>query len=88
MDNRVIDILEASVEKWGVEEQTTMAIEEMGELIVAINHYRRGRIWIAALQEEIADVWITIHQMALMYGINEVQDIYKKKIKRLECSLK
>lgn len=88
MENRVIDTLVDAINKWGIEVQTDMAIEEMSELIVAINHYRRGRVGIDAVQEEIADVWIVIHQMALMYGNDVVEAIYREKIKRLECRLK
>lgn len=87
MTERVKHILSKAVAKWGVDAQTNLAIEEMGELIVAINHYRRFRVEIDAVQEEIADVLIAMHQMTMMYGANGVEDIFNQKIERLERRL-
>ncbi len=41
MDNE--KIFAAAVEQWGPDAQLDMLIEEMGELIVAIQHFRRSR---------------------------------------------
>lgn len=87
MNERVKHILSKAVSAWGIVAQTDLAIEEMGELIVAINHYRRGRVGIDAVQEEIADVLIAMHQMTMMYGANGVKDIFNQKIERLERRL-
>lgn len=87
MNERVKHILSKAVSAWGIVAQTDLAIEEMGELIVAINHYRRGRVGIDAVQEEIADVLIAMHQMTMMYGANGVEDIFNQKIERLERRL-
>ena len=37
------EICKFAVDKFGMEKQTWQAIEEMGELITAINHYNRNR---------------------------------------------
>lgn len=88
MDERVKHILSEAVAKWGVDAQTDMAIEEMGELIVAINHYRRGREGgIDNVQEEIADVIIAMNQMKMMYGSDAVDAIIERKLNRLERRL-
>jgi NTP pyrophosphatase (non-canonical NTP hydrolase) len=87
MNERVKHILSKAVSEWGIVAQTDLAIEEMGELIVAINHYRRGRVGIDAVQEEIADVLIAMYQMAMMYGTNGVESIFNQKIERLERRL-
>lgn len=81
-------ILSRAISEWGIEAQTNLAIEEMGELIVAINHYRRGRVGMAAVQEEIADVFIAIKQLAMIYGESGVDDFVHHKTERLEQRLK
>lgn len=40
--------------------------EELGEAIAAINHYRRGKIDIELLLEELADVIISTTHIALV----------------------
>ena len=84
MEERRRFILNQAVEEFGVEKQTDLAIEEMGELIVAINHYRRGRCQIDAVQEEVADVRIAMDQLAMIYGEKEVPAIEAKKLDRLK----
>lgn len=81
-------ILSEAICEWGIEAQTDLAIEEMGELIVAINHYRRGRVGIDSVQEEIADVMIAMKQLAMIYGEIGVDKFIKQKTQRLEQRLK
>ena len=81
-------ILEKAISKYGIDAQTNLAIEEIGELIVAINHYRRGRVGMEAVQEEIADVMIAMRQLAMIYGKEGVSNFIKKKAERLEKRLK
>ena len=68
---------------YGNEKQTEMAIEEMGELLVAINHHKRGRVDVSSVQEEIADVKIAMDQLAMIYGEKGVSEFEKKKLERL-----
>lgn len=69
---------------YGNEKQTELAIEEMGELLVAINHHKRGRVDVSAVQEEIADVKIAMDQLAMIYGEEGVSEFEKKKLARLK----
>lgn len=69
---------------YGNEKQTELAIEEMGELLVAINHHKRGRVDVSAVQEEIADVKIAMDQLAMIYGEEGVSEFEKKKLERLK----
>ena len=80
-------ILSKAISEWGIEAQTNLAIEEMGELIVAINHHRRGRVGMDAVQEEIADVMIAMKQLAMIYGESGVEIFSEKKMQRLEQRL-
>ncbi len=51
---------------YGIEDQLLQAIEELAELIVEINHVRRGRES-SRLLKEIADVRIMLRQLELWY---------------------
>lgn len=76
--------LENALLLYGNEKQTELAIEEMGELLVAINHHKRGRVDVSAVQEEIADVKIAMDQLAMIYGEEGVSEFEKKKLERLK----
>jgi NTP pyrophosphatase (non-canonical NTP hydrolase) len=82
------ELLQKAIRVYGTVAQTDMAIEEMGELIVAINHYQRGRVGMDAVQEEIADVMIAMKQLAIIYGESGVEIFSEKKMQRLEQRLK
>ena len=69
---------------YGQDKQVEMAIEEMGELLVAKNHCKRGRVGVEAVQEEIADVKIAMDQLAIIYGEDGVSEFEKKKLARLK----
>lgn len=85
-------VLHQAVEKWGNEAQVNQAIEEMGELIVALNHYRRGRAKRTQVQEEIADVMIMAEQLAIIFGDVQVQlkryDKFSRLAQRLSNDMK
>ena len=78
------------IAKYGVENQVSMIVEECSELILAISHYRRGRVMSDAVMEEIVDVSIMLEQSRLIYDPENTQfgKIYEKKIARLEKMLK
>lgn len=76
-------ILAKAIEKWGEEAQQRQVIEECGELIVAINHYRRGKGTVEDVITEIADVSIMCEQMKLMFGENRVNAEIERKVNRL-----
>lgn len=87
--------LENALLLYGQDKQVAMAIEEMGELLVAMNHHKRGRVGVEAVQEEIADVKIAIDQLAIIYGEDGVNsfettklaDLQEKIIKHLQKAL-
>ena len=53
---------------WGEENQIYQMIEESSELITALSHRRRGRYNLDHVCEEIADCFITLKQMDLIFG--------------------
>lgn len=78
-------VFQAAIEKWGPEKQIDKAIEECGELIVALSHYKQGRE--ADVCTEIVDVSIMISQLTLIFNTKEVIDTYDKKVNRLAARI-
>ena len=60
MKKRIEEVCRKAIEKFGESNQIDMALEEMAELSVALNHYNRGRATKEDVITEIADVFITV----------------------------
>lgn len=71
-----------AIENYGEAIQKVVAIEELGELTQAITKSLRGDDH--NVEEEIADVYIMLHQLMLMYDAKKVNEIKDFKMKRLE----
>ena len=82
------EIYRQAVEKYGIEPQRKMAIEEMAELTNALMKQDRGRNTEADVIEEIADVTIMMQQLAIIYGPSAVQEQIEYKTQRLALRLK
>ena len=86
-------VLSEALTRWGDESQMGMAIEEAAEFIVALRKCSRvgGREVSAdankAVIDEIADITIMARQMALIFGVAEVDQRIKYKIDRLKTRL-
>ena len=59
------EMLKAALEKWGLDSQLDQTIEECAELIIAIRHFRRGRVQWHVVAEELADVSLCVSELAL-----------------------
>ncbi len=75
---------EASVSLFGKAAQSDMVAEECGELIVAIQQRKRGRVSEAAVCEEIADVLLTAITAMGIYGVKDTLSALSFKLSRLE----
>ena len=84
------DLYDRSTKKWGEQAQIDQIIEEMAELIVALNKYKRMEYYkepknkekvFENLYVELSDVSICLEQMIHMFGEEEVEKI---KISQLE----
>lgn len=63
-----------------------MMIEESAELTKALLNERRGRD--NNIAEEMADVWIMLEQMAVVFqNAGEVERIFREKVTRLDQRL-
>lgn len=87
-------VFEQAIETYGIGSQFNQATEELAELIVAINKYRRqmNEARQAAVIEECADSIIMIEQLLHMMGTSlqsqKFLDVYQTKIEKLKKRLK
>jgi hypothetical protein len=61
--------------------QLNMMAEECAEFILALNHYRRGRISKEKMFEEMADVSVMVREMTIYFP--EITRLAERKIMRL-----
>lgn len=64
-------VYEKALDKWGEKLQSTVAIEEMSEVIKEITKMQRGELNREHMAEEIADATIMLEQMCQMLNIND-----------------
>lgn len=82
------ELLDRAVEAWGIDDQADMAIEESAELIVALEHQKRGRDGsLDEFVEELADVWIMAAQLSRYIGPDRVKEAVEDGLDRLEDRL-
>lgn len=81
-------IYETALERFGLENQIIVCIEELSELTKELTKVLRGKGNDEHLAEEIADARITIGQMTEAFDLGgEVLEIEEQKLKRLEGML-
>lgn len=85
-----IVIYQECLKQWGMDAQVNMAVEEMAELISALQHYRRLRQWghsatVEDIADEVADVEIMMEQLKFMFDIDpeHLLRIKEKKLARV-----
>ena len=87
------DLYERNIQYHGIEQETTIAMEECSELIQAISKCKRYGFVDKHrdnLIEEIADVLIVINELQLIYDISndDIENIKKYKIDRMDYRIK
>jgi len=83
-----MNLLKRVVEVYGQDAQLNQLIEELAELIVAIQHLRRDRIGWDKVAEECADVRIMISQIGTIANMGDAMAIHETaKLERLEARL-
>ena len=82
-------VLVDAIKKYGGKLQSVVAIEELSELQKEISKFIRCKGDILGLKEEIADVYIVLEQLKIIYNISDYDiDSYKKfKIDKLKESI-
>jgi NTP pyrophosphatase (non-canonical NTP hydrolase) len=78
-----MNLHERTVAYYGAHAQIEKVIEECGELVVAIQHHRLGRITDEDLALEMADVDITLRSARLVIGAGLYDSAVSAKLERL-----
>lgn len=83
------NVIEMAIETYGHTPQKIVAMEELSELIKEISKDLRGQDNIENILEEMADVFIMLEQLRVMYGLTDydIQEAIDKKLERLEKRL-
>lgn len=81
------DAYKKAVEEWGAESQIGMLVEEMGELLSALNRRSRERTDKSTVEEELADVEIMLAQMRFVFDSEKVDEWKEIKTRRLAVNL-
>ena len=84
-----ISVLRQAIETYGAEAQLNVAIEEFSELIKEICKHKRYMDNTNAIIEEMADCYIMLEQMKMIFGLGSIviTDAMDKKINRLKLRL-
>ena len=79
-------VLERAIERYGSDMQLNVAIEELSELIKEICKAKRGTDNRPAIIEEMADCFVMLDQLSLIFQINrmEIDSVIDSKIQRLK----
>lgn len=82
--------LKKAIDTYGKDMQLNVAVEEFSELIKEICKHKRGRDNRENIIEEMADCYIMLEQLAIIFDIKpeETSNEIRKKITRLEKRLK
>lgn len=81
--------LERAIETYGKDMQLTVAVEEFSELIKEICKSKRGSNNRANIIEEMADCYIMLEQLSMIFGVKpcEVNVAVGEKLERLRNRL-
>ena len=85
---RVRKMFREAIDRWGVDMQRMMVVEEVGEFLVDFARLGRGRVGVDKLAEEVADVRVMLAQVEEMYGLEAEVDYWVDiKLRRLRDRL-
>lgn len=71
------------IDKFGIEKQLLVAIEELSELQKVLCKHLRGKGDILAITEEMADVYIMLEQLEFIFSNSrQLEDMKEMKIRR------
>ena len=82
-DHEISQIVSRALHHYGTPAQMAKAEEECAELIVALKHYKLGKVAAQDVITELADVMIMVWQMAEVFDSEALVDELKRKLVRL-----
>jgi len=81
-NEREAKILEGAIAKFGTQAQIAKAVEELNELAAELARHLNGQAKVENIREEMADAFIMLNQMEMIFG--DVSDVEIRKMERLE----
>ena len=83
------DRLKKAIDTFGVDMQLNVAVEEFAELTKEICKHKRGSDNVSNIIEEMADCYIMLEQMKIIFGLGNavIEDAMIIKIQRLKNRL-
>ncbi len=82
------EILQEAIDRYGMDAQLKMVLEEMSELQKEICKFWRGKDNLEQIADEVADVEIMLEQVRIIFQIEDVVDEHiSQKISRLRDRL-
>ena len=82
-----LNVYVRALDTWGIGVQEDIFIEEAAEAIQAISHFRRDRCDMDTVCGELADLWIMLEQMRIVFGTDRFDRIFAKKVVALYTKL-
>jgi NTP pyrophosphatase (non-canonical NTP hydrolase) len=76
--------IQTAVAVFGDDSRIQKAIEECAELIVALRHFKDGRIDSSEVATEIADVYLAVQQLAYIFGPALVDQKVQDKVQHIQ----
>lgn len=80
-------VYEAAIDRYGIEAQLRMVIEEMSELTKELCKFSRGKDNLDDIADEAADVAIMLEQLQLIFNLHDVSKHMDAKVERLAGKL-
>ena len=80
-------VYEAAIDRYGIEPQLRMVIEEMSELTKELCKFFRGKDNLDDIADETADVAIMLEQLQLIFNLHDVSKHMDAKVERLAGKL-
>jgi NTP pyrophosphatase (non-canonical NTP hydrolase) len=89
MKDEKTKVLEKAIDTFGTDMQLNVAVEELAELTKEICKYKRGADNLLHIIEEMADCYIMLEQMKIIFALGStvIADAASRKIERLERRL-
>lgn len=81
-NEREAKIPEGAIAKFGTQAQIAKAVEELNELAAELARHLNGQAKVENIREEMADAFIMLNQMEMIFG--DVSDVEIRKLERLE----
>lgn len=86
---RLTNLTRSAIIKWGQDKQLIHVVQELTELSLALQQYRYGKATASDVKTELADVYIMLKQVMLIFDVTneELAELIDVKLDKLEKAL-